>query len=356
MIFMNRLNPLRYLADSSGRGLLQLQAMINKLCIAANKDSLFSQAQPFDTGLLPVGEGHRVAYTQRGNPQGLPVIVLHGGPGSGSSSLQAGFFDPVRYRVIQFDQRGSGLSEPGGETKQNRTELLLGDIEKLRRHLGIDRWLVTGGSWGATLGAVYAANNRASVTGVLLRGLFLTGEEDINWFFKDAAAEYPEAWLTFSRVAPEEARDNMLLWLCEVFDHGVDRLQKEAAAAWYGWERVMSGLPPSAVSTGNAQHLLVQRYRIQSHYLSHSCWLGESAVLQACANISGLPVLFVHGDLDKVCRPQNSKKASAVCPGSFVKWAGGAGHDPFHPAMISAMRAGLDRHYEFGDFKTSTDG
>ncbi|OIQ98095.1 proline iminopeptidase [mine drainage metagenome] len=327
--------------------------MIAKPCNAKSADSLFSQEQPFDAGLLPVGDGHRLAYTQRGNPQGIPVIVLHGGPGSGSSPLQASFFDPACYRVIQFDQRGSGLSEPSGETQHNRTELLLGDIETLRHHLGITRWLVVGGSWGATLGAVYAANNRANVTGVLFRGLFLTGEDDIQWFFKDAAADYPEAWLTFSRIAPQETRDNLLPWLYIVFNQGTDRIKTEAATAWFGWERVISGLPPTSVPEGDALHSLVQRYRLQSHYLLHRCWLGESAVLQSCANLSGLPVLFVHGDRDKVCRPQNSIKANAVCPGSLIKWAWGAGHDPFHPAMISAMRAGLDRFSEFGDFEIS---
>ena len=315
---------------------------------------MFFQEPPFDAGLLPVGDGHRVAYTQRGNPQGIPVIVLHGGPGSGSSALQAGYFDPVRYRVIQFDQRGSGLSEPGGETQHNRTDLLVGDIETLRLHLGINSWLVVGGSWGATLAAVYAANNLTSVTGILLRGLFLTGEDDIQWFFKDAAADFPEAWLTFSRCAPEGARDNMLLWLYKVFDQGTDSTQKEAASAWYVWERVMSGLPAAAVPEGTAQRLLVQRYRVQSHYLLHRCWLGESVVLRACAKLSGLPVLFLHGDRDQVCRPQNSKKAYTVCPGSLFMWARGAGHDPFHPAMISAMRTGLNRYSEFGDFKIPT--
>lgn len=298
---------------------------------------------PFDEGWLPVSGGHHIHFTQRGSPGGIPTVVIHGGPGSGSSPQQARFFDPARYRIIQFDQRGSGLSYPVGETRDNSTAYLLEDIDLLRRHLAVGRWLVVGGSWGATLGAVYAARYRSDVTGVVLRGLFLAGADDIRWFFQDAASEFPDAWSSFAEAAPPDRRHDLLAWLHDVFTKGAEDSQMHAAQRWHEWERALSAGAPDQVPDAATLRALCLRYRVQSHYLVNQCWLGDTEVIEACASLSGFPVVFLHGELDRVCPVERARLAQKACVGSRFQLAIGAGHDPFHPAMIGLTRNWLDR-------------
>lgn len=312
--------------------------------------ALFPLLPPYDCGLLPVGGGHRIHYAQYGRADGLPALVLHGGPGSGSSDAMARFFDPERYRVVVFDQRGSGRSQPPAETRDNDTGRLLADIETLRRHLGIARWLVMGGSWGAALAAAYASRQRPAVTGVLLRALFLTGSGDLDWFFREARDILPAAWEQFAAVAPAAAREDLLPWLASVFA-GDDREEEaRVAAAWSAWERALSGHPEAPAPTGEALAALVRRYRVQCHYLIHRCWLGEDAVLAACAGLAGLPVLFLHGDADRVCRPESSRRGAACLPESRLQLVAGVGHDPYAPAMVDATVRALDGFAASGRF------
>jgi proline iminopeptidase len=309
-----------------------------------NGDStLWPAVNPFDEAWLPASDGHRVHYTQRGNPDGIPVIVIHGGPGSGSSPQQARFFDPARYRIIQFDQRGSGLSEPPGELRANSTAHLLEDIDLLRRHLGVDRWLVVGGSWGATLGALYAAGYGSDVTGVLFRGLFLAAAADIRWFFQDAAGEFPDAWRSFAAGAPPDRRDDLLSWYHDVFSRDSGDAKIDAAQRWHDWERTLSAAAPAPAPDAAALRALCQRYRVQSHYLVNQCWLGDTRIIEACARLSGFPVIFLHGERDSVCPAERARLAQEACAGSRFELAIGAGHDPFHPAMVSLMRNSLNR-------------
>ena len=305
---------------------------------------------PFDEGWLAVSGGHRIAYGQYGNPHGIPAVVLHGGPGSGSSPAQRQFFDLARYRVIQFDQRGCGRSEPVGETANNQTGLLLEDIETLRQHLQIPRWLVVGGSWGATLAVLYAAAYPDVVSGVLLRGLFLATKSDIDWFFQGAATDYPVEWRTFSSLAPSEARNELLPWLFQVFANDDAELQRRVAQGWFAWESVLGSSPVIAAPEGEVLHKLIKRYRVQSHYLQHSCWLAEGAILEACTRLNDLPVCLLHGDSDVICRPQSSQLAHQYCPGSRLEWAAGAGHNPFHPGMMKAMTDALSLFAGSGQF------
>jgi proline iminopeptidase len=304
---------------------------------------LYPASNPFDEGWLPVTGAHHMHYTQRGNPDGIPVVVIHGGPGSGSSPQQAGFFDPARYRIIQFDQRGSGLSYPRGLIRDNSTAHLLEDIDLLRRHLAVRRWLVVGGSWGATLGALYAAGYRSDVRGVLFRGMFLAATADIRWFFQDAASEFPEAWQRFAAGAPSDRRHELLAWYHDVFIRDFEDAQIDAAQRWHDWERTLSAAAPAPAPDAAALRALCLRYRVQSHYLANQCWLGDTRVIEACASLSGFPVAFLHGELDRVCRVERARLAQQACAGSTFQLASGAGHDPFHPAMVSLMRNSLDR-------------
>ena len=313
-------------------------------------------AAAFDAGWLDVGHGHRIRYEQAGAAGGMPIVLLHGGPGSGSSARQREIADPARWRIVQFDQRGSGLSTPAGETAHNHTDALIADIEALRAALGIERWLVAGGSWGASLALAYAARHRARVSGVLLRGTFLTGRADLDWFFHGAAAFAPEAHATFLRVVPRRWHRNIVDWLDRSFARGDPRCG-EIAAAWQAYETVLSGdvpstsqAKPAVPADGNVAARLVAKYRVQAHYLARKCFLGEAAVLRAANALRGVPVAIVHGERDLVCRPENAWRVHRTCAGSKLAWAVGAGHGPWHPVTFALSRSALDGFAESGDF------
>src|SRR6185312_10220395 len=233
-----------------------------------------SAAAAFDAGWLDVGHGHRLYYEQAGAADGLPIVMLHGGPGSGSNARQREIADPARWRIVQFDQRGCGRSTPPGETAHNHTGALIADIEALRERLGIERWLVAGGSWGASLALAYAARHRERATGVFLRGTFLTGRDDLDWFFHGAGAFAPETHEAFLRVVPRRWHRNVVDWLDRCFERGDPRCA-EIAAAWQAYEMALSGdVPstsrpkPSVAADGDASARLVAKYRVQSHYLA----------------------------------------------------------------------------------------
>lgn len=310
---------------------------------------LFEPTPPFDTGSIAVGQGHRLYFEQSGDPAAPALLLLHGGPGSRSSAAQRRFFDPGHYRIVQFDQRGCGASEPPGETRHNHTAALVADIEHLRRQLGIARWLVVGGSWGATLAVAYAAAHPARIAGVLLRALFLAGRSDLGWFFGGAGALFPDAWQRFLEVAPRSRRRRLQDWLWQVFATGDAPLQRRVARAWAAWEQTLAGDPAGAAPAG-ADAALVQRYRVQAHYLARACFLGEAGVLGAVSRLHGLPVALLHGRQDLICRPVNSWRAWRSLTGSRLQWVEGAGHDPFAPAMAAAMRAAAAVFAERGDF------
>lgn len=314
-----------------------------------------SAAAAFDAGWLDVGHGHRIYYEQAGAPDGLPMVLLHGGPGSGANARQRGIADASRWRIVQFDQRGAGKSTPAGETAHNHTGALIADIEALRETLGIERWLVAGGSWGASLALAYAARHRTRVAGVFLRGTFLTGQGDLDWFFHGAGAFAPEAHAAFLRVVPKRWQRNVPAWLDRSFARGDPRCP-EIAAAWQAYETVLSGDVPStsrpstAVPTDETARRLVAKYRVQAHYLVRKCFLGDAAVLRAANDLRGVPVAIVHGERDLVCRPENAWRVHRTCAGSRLAWSVGAGHSPWHPATHALSQSALDAFAETGDF------
>ena len=318
--------------------------------------SVPSAAAAFDAGRIEVGHGHRIYYEQAGAADGIPVVLLHGGPGSGASARQRDILDGARYRIVQFDQRGCGRSEPLGATAHNHTGALIDDIEALRRHLGVERWLVAGGSWGASLALAYAARHRERVTGLLLRGVFLTGRDDLDWFFHGVAALEPEANADFLRIVPRTWQRNVAFWLDRCFARDDPRCA-EIAGVWQTYESRLSGdrprspsAPAPSTPTGDAAIRLVAKYRVQSHYLARRCFLGEAAMMQAAGALRGLPVAIVHGDNDRVCRPSNAWRLHRSSAGSRLAWAVGAGHNPWHPAMLALMRGASDRFAATGDF------
>jgi proline iminopeptidase len=315
--------------------------------------SLPSTNSAFDADWLDVGQGHRVYYEQAGVADGIPVVLLHGGPGSGSSARQRDIVDPRCYRIIQFDQRGCGRSTPFGETLHNHTDALIADIEALRLHLGVERWLVGGGSWGASLALAYAARHRERVAGLLLRGVFLTGDGDLEWFFHGVAALAPEAHAEFMRVIPRPWRRSIVAWLDRCFANG-DPRSAPVADAWQTYELRLTGdrsqVAASPAQSGEASARLVAKYRVQAHYLKRRCFLGERALLRAANTLRGVPVAIVHGEQDRICRPINAWRVHRSCPGSRLAWAAQAGHSPWHPATFALSRSAADCFAANGDF------
>lgn len=316
-------------------------------------------------GWLEVGNGHSIHYEQHGAADGIPALLLHGGPGSSSTPRQREFLDATRYRSIQFDQRGCGLSTPLGETAHNHAGALVEDIEALRRHLRIERWLVIGGSWGAALALAYAARHRERVDGVLLRGTFLTGRTDLEWFFHGIAALVPQLNADFMAVVPRRWRGSVVTWLDRCFAN-VDADYERAlrvALAWQAYEQGVDGQqhPTRALlATPDAEQAqrLIARYRVQAHYLARRCFLGEAAVLRAAGELRGIPLALVHGTQDWICRPCNAWRVQRTCAGSRLAWAAQAGHDPSHPATSRLLRSATDAFagtHDFSRWATDVD-
>ncbi len=313
--------------------------------------SLFPATEPFDEGALEVGDGHRLHFEQCGDPDGVPVVFLHGGPGSGCRPEHRRFFEPGTWRAVLFDQRGCGRRAPRGTLQANTTAHLVTDVDRLRRHLGIERWLVCGGSWGSSLALAYASQHKADCLGLLLRGIFLTGRADLDWFFQESAALLPDAWDEFASVAPKHHRRQLLRY-CERQLRGFETAQAETVVrAWMGYEAALTrqSLAPGMPAAAELPRL-IDKYRIQSYYLARRCFLGEARVLDCAARCHGLPTAILHGREDLVCRPANAWRLHRTLHGSRLGFVEGAGHDPFDAPMVAASLAALAGFAARGDF------
>ncbi|WHZ10246.1 MAG: Proline iminopeptidase [Burkholderiaceae bacterium] len=303
--------------------------------------SLYPERIPYHTEWVPVTGGHTLWLQQIGSPQGIPALVLHGGPGSGCAPLLAQFFDPERYRVICMDQRGAGLSRPRGATAHNSTADLLSDLRQLRNHLEIDRWLVVGGSWGATLALAHALDCPDAVSALLLRGVFLARQIDIDAFFEGSGPNGKRYW--------EPEREMAAHWRCTLVEclrrrlrspHLDDSLQ--TVRRWWRWEQQMDGMSADKELHADLLVALLYRYRVQSHYLAHCCWLDDPPLQQRCSRLPPVPVRILHGTRDAVCPPEGAKLLHDHIAHSELHWVEAAGHAPTHPAMAGAMRQALD--------------
>lgn len=316
-------------------------------------EALFPPIEPFATGVLDVGDGHRIYHEQCGSADGPAVLFLHGGPGSGCSPRHRQLLNP-RWRIVLFDQRGCGRSTPQGEWRSNTTADLVADIERLRAHLGIGQWLVFGGSWGASLALAYCAQHRSACRGALLRGIFLTGKADIDWFFNGAGPLLPEHWARLASIAPAARRASLAAWYCERVASGDDEAAIEAVRHWMDWEEALSrpGFPPPAAGTTKRITAAAQlaKYRLQAHYLRHKCFMGEARALEFAHAMQGLPLAIVHGRLDLICRPANAWALHRAVPGSRLCFVDGAGHSPFDSPMAHALTAAGDHFLAHGSF------
>ncbi|MBC7499732.1 MAG: alpha/beta fold hydrolase [Herminiimonas sp.] len=311
----------------------------------------FSPQNPFDAGYLDVAHGHRLWYAQYGNPDGIPLMWLHGGPGSGSSPRHQIFVNPKRYRLVLCDQRGCGRSTPAGAIAGNDTEQLVQDIETMRLHLCIGKVLLGGGSWGACLALAYAQHWRQSLLGLVLRAPFIAGKGDIDRFFQPETNAAGNAWKTFAAHVPQSDRGQLLHYLaCELATD--TPYAATLAQAWDRYQQQQDQPDAKAMVTVEASDIvaLQMRYRIQLHFLVNNLFLDEQALLHAASQLSGLPVALLQGANDRVCDPANALRLHELIEASRLHIVADAGHDPFHSGMATALQDALDSFAEHGHF------
>lgn len=300
-------------------------------------EALFASIEPFAADWLDVPGGHRLRYEQCGNPAGIPVVFLHGGPGSSINPNHRRFFDPQVYRVVLYDQRGCGQSTPRGETSENTTPRLVDDLERLRTHLGIPRWLVFGGSWGSTLALAYAQAHPTVVSGCVLRGLFLGTDAEVEWFLIGLQRFLPEAWEAFAQAAPEQTSAGLLHHYRSLVDRA-DGLAVEAAARWTDWESaVMAVGEPSAAGSTADSNAALDRVRVQLHYLTHSCFLAPDQLMSGMDALRGIPAIVVQGRRDLVCPPVTAYRVQRAWAGAQLRMVEEAGHSAMHPLLAQGL-------------------
>ena len=303
--------------------------------------ALYPPIEPYQHGFLPALDGHRVYFEQCGHPSGLPVVFLHGGPGSGCSAKHRQLFNPVHTRMVLFDQRGCGRSTADNPLTHNHTQALIQDIERLRLQLKIEQWLVVGGSWGAGLGLAYASAHPNACLGLVLRGVFLSRQSDLVWFFQDAQSVMPDAWAALAALVPSPQRHAIASFMYELIQHAEEAVALPLAQAWQAWENALTtrsfvGSAAPTLSAADAQALL-RKYRLQSHYLKHHCFFPEPGLLSEMGPLQSMPVHLLHGRLDWICRPEAAWAVHQVLPHSQLQWIDNAGHNAFEPEMTTAL-------------------
>lgn len=307
-------------------------------------------AQPRHEGHLEVEGGHRIHFAQWGRPGALPVAYLHGGPGSGCAPEARLLFDLRRFAPVLHDQRGAGRSVPAGALEANTTEYLVQDLERLRQHLGIERWLLFGGSWGAALALLYAQRFPERVLGMVLRGVFLARPADARWFFgpRGVARIFPREYAAFTAGLHAEHRDDPVAAYAAWLDDPDPAVHQLAARRWRDWEDtvVRHGLPRTHTgrsAPGPEPHTLIQRARIGAHYARHDFFLGGDGALPRPGALQGIPGQLVHGALDLVCPLDSACTLHRHWPDAQLRIVERAGHAGTHPALRTALLEALDQ-------------
>lgn len=309
-------------------------------------DPLYLPIEPYASERLAVGDGHTLYLEQCGEPAGIPVVFLHGGPGAGCGPSHRRFFDPARYRIILFDQRGCGRSTPHASLEQNDTWTLVADLERLREHLGITRWLVFGGSWGSTLALAYAQTHPERVMGLILRGVFLCRPEEIAWFYQQGASGiFPDYWQDFLAPIPEAERDDLVAAYYRRLTDPDPATRLAAAKAWSIWEgRCATLLPDQSIrSAFDDDRLALSLARIECHYFMHGAFLQPDQLLQGARQLAGIPGVIVHGRYDMICPLRSAWELAAAWPDAALEIVADAGHAAFEPGIARALVAATDR-------------
>jgi len=304
---------------------------------------LYPPIEPYDSGMLALDDVHTMYWETSGNPDGVPVLFLHGGPGGGSSPEHRRFFDPTFFRAVLFDQRGAGVSTPVGEASGNTTQQLIEDIERLREYLGIERWLVFGGSWGSTLGLAYGQAHPSRCLGFLLRGIFLGRPSEIQWFLYGLKNVFPEAWHKFAGMLPTDERDDLLRgYLKRLFDPD-PRVHLPYARAWSEYEGTCSTLLPNPDLVRHFADEALGLARLEAHYFAHECFLGRNELLGRIDRIRHLPASIVQARYDMVCPIVNADELARAWPSARYVIVPDAGHSVWEPPVRAAVIAELER-------------
>ena len=309
------------------------------------RTELYPDIEPFQWGRLPLDALHMMYWEQSGNPLGVPVLFLHGGPGAGASPGHRRFFDPAFYRIVIYDQRGAGRSTPHGALTDNTTPHLVADIERLRCHLRIDRWLVFGGSWGATLGLAYAEAYPERCLGLVLRGVFLCRNPEVEWFLYGLRYIFPDAWRKFVEPIPEAQRSDLLAAYSERLNHPDPAVHLPAARAWSVYEGACSTLLPSpdTLSYFSGDHVALGLARIEAYYFRHRAFLPDNALLANVDRLRAVPGVIVQGRYDMICPIISADELRRAWPEAAYVVVDDAGHSAWEPGIRAHLVTATER-------------
>jgi proline iminopeptidase len=311
----------------------------------ANRRDLFAPIEPYRKGTLRLDRRHTMYWEESGNPRGVPALFLHGGPGAGATPVHRRFFDPEYWRIVIFDQRGGGRSTPLGETADNSPAHLVGDIERLRTALSIDKWLVFGGSWGSTLGLHYAETHPLRCIGLVLRGIFLCRAEEIEWFLYGVRRVFPEAWRAFSGFLPEPERGDILAAYHRRLIDPDPRIHMPAARAWSVYEGACSTLLPNpeTVAAFGDDRLALGLARIEAHFFSRHLFTGEYDLIGRIQEIQSVPGIIVQGRYDMVCPIRSADELARAWPEANYVIVPDAGHSAMEPGIREQLVLATER-------------
>jgi proline iminopeptidase len=313
----------------------------------AGRRPLYRDNEPFTSGWLQTGGPHEIYYEECGKPNGKPAVILHGGPGGAINPTMRRFFDPARWRMALFDQRGCGRSRPNASLEDNTTWALIADIERLRKHLGVEKWTVFGGSWGSTLALAYAITHPDRVEALILRGIFLVSERELRWFYQDGASMlFPDAWARFLEPIPEAERGDLMAAYHRRLTHPDRRIQARAAAAWSQWEGDTISIrgPEARPAKFNEMDFAVAFARIECHYFANKGFFPEDGwILNNIDKIKDIPGWIVQGRFDVVTPLESAWKLKTAWPKANFEIVWDAGHASTEPGVIDGLVRATDR-------------
>jgi proline iminopeptidase len=307
---------------------------------------MYPETEPYRTHRIAVDAIHTLYVEECGNPAGLPVIFLHGGPGAGLATYHRRFFDPARYRIVLFDQRGAGRSTPFADLTDNTTWHVVADIETIREQLGIERWVVFGGSWGSALGLAYAQTHPERVLGLVLRGIFLCRPAEVRWFYEEGGVSWilPEKWQRYAAAIPVEERGEMMEAYWRRLNSDDEAVRLAAAQAWGAWEGGSITLEesPETEASFAAPEVALSLARIEAHYFRHQCWLEPDQLLRDVTKIRHIPATIVHGRYDIICPAKSACDLHAAWPEADFHIVL-AGHAASEPAIVDQLIQATDK-------------
>ncbi|MCB1662792.1 MAG: prolyl aminopeptidase [Pseudomonadales bacterium] len=301
---------------------------------------LYPEVKPYNKIRLKVSKLHEIYIEECGNPRGIPVLVVHGGPGAGCDAAMRRFFDTTHYRIILFDQRGAGRSLPHAELEENTTQALIADMEAIRHKLQIEQWVLFGGSWGSTLSLAYAQAHPEKVLALILRGIFLCRDQDLHWFYQDGASHiFPDYWEDYQRLIPEDERDDYIAAYHQRLVGPDEVLRMAAAKAWSVWEARCATLRPNhdVVEHFTDPHVAMSLARIEAHYFVNNIFLPKNHLLLCADKLEKIPGVIVHGRYDMVCPLDNALDLHRAWPESHLEIVRDAGHSALEPGIVDAL-------------------